>query len=448
MKRKLLTFALGLTAVFSASTVAAQNRNIGPEWGDNDSTRLYNYRNYGFLQEAFNMKLYDEAAGYLQELMAAVPGARSQIYHAGINIYKTKFNTATDDAQKKVFMDSLMLVYDKWIEHFGTHPEQGRAYLTRAKAVDYMNMMADDREGISKLLKEAIAADSTMKYPDILLVYFQHLTDDYKLFQTLDADTYLSAYEELAERIDAATSPEKDKTKETLDALAVSSGALDCGSLETIYGPQLEANPQDTTLYTKVMALLRRNKCDGPFYAKVSEALFKLNPSAQSTLALAASFEEKKEFAKAIEILTDALSKETDPKAKESLYVRIAADHLQSKNAKAAADNAKQAIAVNPESGLGYYTLAQAYALGSNACAEGFERQTVYWLVYDNLVVARRLLEKDGNNQIKNIDSEMVTYRNNFPLKEETFFRELQEGSAYTVNCGWISGNTTVRTVK
>ena len=222
---------------------------------------------------------------------------------------------------------------------------------------------------------------------------------------------------------------------------------MDCGTLETIYGPRIEADPENKDLYTAAIGLLQRNQCKGPFYTKVIEGLHKLDPSASTALILAGAFEDNKEYETAIKYLTDALAGDVDPELKENLYVRLAANYLQSGKAQLAANNAKQAIAVNPESGYGYNMLALAYAAGSSACPEGFERQTVYWLVYDNLAKARKLLADDGRD-VKNIDADLASYRENFPLKEETFFRGMDEGSTYTVKCGWITGTTTVRTVK
>lgn len=446
MKQKLLKIVLPLVAVLSVTGASAQ-ANIGPEWGDNDSTRLANRRIYSFFRDSYEMKLYDEAAGHLQHLMKEVPGVRPELYHAGVNIYKIKLNVTEDDEQMQIYGDSILMLYDEWIKYFGDNPERGRPYLMRAKAIDYMNLMGNDRERVGKLLKEAVLADTTMQFPDMVNVYFQHLTDDYKLFETMEVDDYLSEYEALAELIDKFEFKDKEATKEMLEALALSSGALGCGNLETIYGPRLEANPEDKEMYKKALSLLRRNKCSGPFYTSVIEGLHKIDPSSSTALILVTTFEDKKEYAKAIEFLKSALEQETEPSLKENIYVRLSANYLGTNNAKAAADNAKQAIALNPDSGLGYYMLAQAYAAGANSCADGFERQTAYWLVYDNLALARRLLAND-DKQISDIDSQMATYRRNFPNKEESFFRGLEEGSAYTVNCGWVSGKTTVRTVQ
>ena len=40
----------------------------------------------------------------------------------------------------------------------------------------------------------------------------------------------------------------------------------------------------------------------------------------------------------------------------------------------------------------------------------------------------------------------MSTYREYFPGQSDCFFRGLTEqGAAYTVKCGWVSGTTTVK---
>ena len=50
-----------------------------------------------------------------------------------------------------------------------------------------------------------------------------------------------------------------------------------------------------------------------------------------------------------------------------------------------------------------------------------------------------------GVGQIESIDQQIAGYRAAFPSNEEAFFRGLENGQGYTVNCGWVSGRTTVR---
>ena len=447
MKQRVLKIVLtfGMAILALPSFVSAQD--YGPEWGENDSIRLENVTLYSLFRSAYSMKDYNGAVDFLQQLMKNAPAARAEIYHAGVNLYKQKFNSTTDDAQKKIFADSINLIYDAWIKNFGDDPAKGRAFLARAKAIDYNNLMGNDRENARKFFKDAVLADANGQYLDMAAAYFQQLTDDYKLFETVGMDEYISEYEAISSKLDSIDNPEKASVQETIDALASQSGALGCDNIEAIYAPRLAEHPDDKDLYVKALNLLRRNNCDSPFFMEVAEKAHQLDPSSSTAIILAGVFEDRKEYAKAIGFLTDALANETDPETKENLYIRIAVNNLGASNAKAAADNAKQAMALNPNSGLAYYTYAQALSAGAEACEKGFQQQSVYWLVYDNLAKARQLL-KDDDTQIQDIDKQLAAYSLNFPSNEETFFRGLEENSSYTVSCGWISGTTTVRSYK
>lgn len=447
MRLKAFKIVLALGAAMLALPWSAGAQQYGPEWGENDSIRMENVTLFSLFRSAYSMKDYNGAADFLQQLMKSAPGARAGLYHAGVNLYKQKYNDTTDDQQKQIFADSINLIYDTWIEYFGEDPKQGRAFLARAKAIDYNNLMGNDRDNVRKYFKEAVEADQQGEYLDMAAAYFQQLTDDYKLFETVGVDEYLAEYEAISSKLDTVDNPEKETVRETIDALAVQSGALGCENLEKIYSPRLAENPDDKELHMKALNLLRRNKCDGPFFMQVAEKAHALDPSSSTALILAAYFEDKKEYKRAIGFLTDALANETDPETKENLYIRMAVNNLGANTPKAAADNAKQAIALNPNSGLGYYTLGQALASGASSCEAGFQQQSVYWLVYDNLAKARQLLKND-DNQIQDIDKQLASYSQNFPSNEETFFRGLEENSPYTVSCGWISGTTTVRSYK
>ena len=165
--------------------------------------------------------------------------------------------------------------------------------------------------------------------------------------------------------------------------------------------------------------------------------------TAETAMALAKGYEKNGDLTKSIEYLTKAIEAEQDPMTKSQLAIQIAGNEILNDNPRNAANFAKQAIELNPESAMAYIVLAQAYAAGSGACSD-FERLTVYWLAYDTVLNARRLLE-EGDPQLQTVEQLAQSFRNSFPNKEECFFRGLSVGNAYTVNCGWISGRTTVK---
>lgn len=91
---------------------------------------------------------------------------------------------AQDLNEKKALLDSLMMIYDLRVQYFPSSPNYGTAYVLDRKAREYLTFNPSDREGVRKLYKEAIEAGLQSGYaalPDVALVYFSNLCDDYKM---------------------------------------------------------------------------------------------------------------------------------------------------------------------------------------------------------------------------------------------------------------------------
>ena len=440
MKRFYQKLMLLTAAVVTTSGVFAQSSFLDdPKWGDSPEDRQKNALEYNFLRDTYNNQNYDQAIGYLRGLLQNAPKASENIYIYGNNIYKNKIARSQSLDEKNAYVDSLMMLYDLRIEHFGDKEGRGKPYIMQLKARDYLTYKPADRDGIMKLFKDALAESGNDVDPDFVNIYFKELTDDYKL-DNIDMDTYMSEYanlEQIMMGVDDADA------KKTFEALFISSGAADCPNLEKMFSAQLAAKPDDVDLLAKAFGLLTSSGCKSDFYISVGEKYYEKQPDSQTALLVASALEEKKDYAGALKYLRAAIATETDPKTKVDLCIRIAGSEIGAGNASNAADFARQAIEINPESGLAYLVLAQAYAVGANAC-QGFAKQSIYWLVYDTLLKAKQLLGED-DPQAQTVDSQLATYRAGFPSKEECFFRGLKEGASCTVSCGWISGRTTVR---
>lgn len=440
MKTLKLLFAFGL-AVASLS-VSAQDYLEDPRYGANPEERQANVIILNFFNDMFNNQDYDNAVKHLQVLLEKAPKASQNIYINGANIYKNKIARATSLAQKNSYIDSLMMIYDMRAEHFGDHPKRGKGYILTFKARDYLTYKPMDREGVKKIFVEAIDANGDDIDPDFVNIYFKELTDDYKA-DNVEADVLLSEYDKLIRIFDVNVTPEKGQAKETFEALFISSGAANCENLEKLFKPRIEEAPGDTALLEKAVAVLTRANCKGDFQLQLAEKFYTIKPTSNTAMALADAFTERKDHVKALKYLNEAIATETDPAAKANLSVHIAAVELTAGNSRSAAEYAKKAIDIDPEHGYAYMILGQAYAVGASNCS-GFDRQSAFWIVYDTLLKAKSLLASDDPQQ-KSIDSQLASYRAGFPKKEECFFRGLNEGDAVSVNCGWITGRTTVR---
>jgi hypothetical protein len=170
------------------------------------------------------------AQGPGAERSTAAGGA--EFYEDAIIGYREKLNASTDIDERRAYADTLMSVYNDYVENFR---DTGREnpYLTEARAVEYMNLMSDDKETVRKLLKEAVDADKKGSNTPLMVIYFGVLTDDYKLFRSLSADEYLAEYESLGKKFEKAQSKTKEGDMEIFESLAVRSGALERENPET-----------------------------------------------------------------------------------------------------------------------------------------------------------------------------------------------------------------------
>ncbi len=441
MKTCFIKSALAAILLTFSLSVSAQGYLDDPKWGATKEEREANALLWNFFKDTYNNQDYGTAVGYMQQLMEKAPKATQNLYIYGADIYKNKIMRAKSVAEKNVLLDSLMMIYDKRIENFGDHPTRGKGYILTFKAGDYLTFKPMDREGVRELFVEAIDQNGNDIDPDFLNAYFNELVADYKA-DLVETDHLLNEYDRLVIIFDADSTPEKSEAKRTFEALFVTSGAANCENIEKIYAPRVAANPTDTVTLGKAFALLSRGQCHSDFMINVAEKYYALKPSSDIALMIAGYCEEKKDYAKALKYLNEAVVSEKDPLMKSNLCVRISGSQLGSGDARTAADFAKQAINVCPDNPYGYILLSQAYAEGLRACS-GFDRQAGYWLIYDTLSKGRSLMT-DGE-QAAGIDSQLAGYRASFPSKEECFFRGLNSGDGFTVSCGWVSGRTTVR---
>lgn len=417
----------------------------GPEWGENATAaeREENVRIFNFFGDAYNNKDYDKALEYMYTLIQNCPKARSSVYSNGANILRNKIARSKSMDEKLGHIEALMKLWDLRLAAFADDEKYGEVYILKNKAKDYYKYRSEDKQGMLQLFREAIEKDPEVD-ATFINQYFTVLVEEYDALN-VETDHFMSEYEFMASKMDLV---EDAEAKTTFDALLIKSGAADCTNLEKIFGERLANNPDDAAQIEKAFKLLSRNNCQSEFYLTVGEKYYAQAPSTQTAQLLSRAFEANKMFDKALEYLRAAVEVEQDAKIKANLCIQISNTELSAGAAREAATWAKKAIEFNPENGSAYLCLAQAYVDGSNC--EGFDKQTVFWLASDIVAKARAMFEAvEGSEAQQEIcNTLLATYRNYFPKQADCFFRGLQEGDAYTVNCGWVSGSTTVRPVK
>ncbi|WP_300256300.1 enzyme of heme biosynthesis [uncultured Alistipes sp.] len=441
---KNVKFLLSAACALAAFVATAQDFS-DPKyaiWGDTPEERQQNILNSNFLKESCDNKDYDAAAHYLKELLDKCPKASENTFVRGTTLYKNKINRAKSIAEKNVYVDSLLLLYDLRNEYFGSHPKRGTAYILDRKAREYLTYKPNDRAGIREAFREAIEAGGDNSDPETVVAYFTNLCDDYKNTDEVMPDEIIAEYDRLLPFFEK--NPEASEYKSQFDAAFGLSGAASCENLETLFRGKLEAAPEDEALLAQAVSMMSRAKCDGDFYFAIAEKYYQVKPSSETAMFLAQAFQNKGDYAKADTYLNEALAVEQDPAERQKLLVRIALVGLVANNINDAATAARQARDLNPEDGVPYFVLAQCYASSAAACG-GFAGQATFWAAYDTMAKAVELLPSDSE-YMEHAKTSLGAFRNRFPSSEECFFNELQEGARYTVTCGTAAGvSTTVR---
>ena len=306
---KNVKFLLSAALVFLASAALAQDFSAPQyaKWGATPEEREQNILNSNFLKESCDNRDYDAAAHYLKGLIDKIPDAAESIYQRGAVVYKNKINRAKSVAEKNMFIDSLMLMYDMRAQYFGDNVKPGKtAFILDQKAREFLRYKPNDRKGIREAFRAAIAQGGDSTDPETVVAYFSNLCEDYKNTDEVMPDEIIAEYDRLTPFFEK--NPEAGDYKSQFDAAFGLSGAASCDNLEKLFRGKLEAAPDDEALLAQAVALMSRAKCDGDFYFSIAEKYYTVKPSSETAMFLAQAFQSKGDYTKAMKYLNEALA--------------------------------------------------------------------------------------------------------------------------------------------
>lgn len=445
---KAVKLFIGLAFALVAGSASAQDFSDPQyaKWGETPEQRKENILASTFLKEELANRNFNQAAKYLQQLLQQCPAASENTFVRGVTLYKNKINRARSLAEKNVYVDSLLMLYDLRLEYFAAHPKRGKAYILDRKAREHLTYRESDREGVRKDFELAIAAQveaNGTADPALVAIYFKNLCDDYSN-DIVDAMTIVNAYEANSKffaNIDESQAEFKNQFENSFGA----SGAASCENLQKIFEPKVTATPNDEALLAHVFQLMAKANCESDFFINVAELYYGVKPQSNVAMLLAQIFQNKKEFGKANNYLREALAKEENAEEREKLLVRIGILEMTAHNYVAAIKAFNESIVIDEtdDDGLAFYFLAQCYVAGAKDCGSELAKHSVYWYAYDLVQKALPLLEQTDASIAANAKSLAASYRSVFPTAEECFFAELKEGADYTIDCGLAKGKMT-----
>ena len=298
---KFLLAALMVVIGFSASAQDFSDDRLYGKWGATVEEREANILASNYLKEALDAKDFKRATQYFQQLLNNCPEASQQTFARGVTLYKNKTQRARSVEERRMYIDSILYIYDQRVVYFGDHQKNGKDYILDMKARDMMRLCTTNRPLLRAGLKDAIdAAIETGRINlDIVASYYKYLCEDYEYDDEVTSEIILAEYERLSPLF-AEVSAEDEQFKEVFETSFGTSGAASCENLETLFSAKLAADPDNDALLSQAVALMSRAQCSSDFFFATTEKYYTIKPSSETALFLAQGFQTRGENDKAL----------------------------------------------------------------------------------------------------------------------------------------------------
>lgn len=418
----------------------AQKPYENPKYGVDSASRVTCASNISAMAEFVKINVMEYAYQPWSQSFRDCPAASKNIYINGKKILDYKIENTTDEITREAFVDTLMMLYDQRILYFGEE-----SFVLGRKGIDLLKYRRNEVEEAYGYLLRALETGGNKTEPAVLATL---ITTSSIMFQTnkIEADQMIDNYLKASAVLDSQKeSANTAQVKESIEKTFAESGAADCDKLIEIFTPRYESAQTDLANLKNITDILNQSKCqETDLFARASESLYAIEPSAEAGANLAMIFSTRGEYAKATEYYLKAVEQEENTEVKAGYYYQLAAISLKQKQLATTKKYAYEAINLKPDYGKAYILLANTYASSSAECGgTNFERAAVYLVAVDKLVKARTV-----DPSVSEEASELIgRYSQYFPNNEDAFFEGFTDGNSYTVGC-YISETTTIRTLK
>ncbi len=377
-----------------------------------------------------------EATKPLNWLLVNVPELNESIYINGVKVYDGAQKAVTDPAQKAIYQDSVIAIFEKRGEIYKNTSNwiENKAYF----GYQFYKSNKEKIPGVVADFEKAIELNGTINY-QLVAAYFDLIYRNYAYNKAYTGEQILGLYEKSNGLLDKAAAEGKDVTsqKSTLETLLVAMELIDCDFIENTMGPKLAADPTNETIANQIFKYSVQYKCysSNSFLAAL-ELIDSKNPTFATSQVRAMRYMASGDFDKAQPVLEKALTLADGDKQKGEIMMELAKVHTQAGRKAQARTSAREAASLNSELTASAYSLiGDLYMSAFNDCRAGESRAKDYSI----FIAAYAAYQRAGNS------SGMSQARSRFPSKEELFTEGLQAGSSISTGC-WVGETVTLAT--
>lgn len=439
MRTIILGGAISLALIFGTRASFAQCKEV--EWAEDAALKDVAEENKVLYEGALKSGQVKQAEAPLNWLLTNVPQFHSSLYIDAAAVFDKLALQEKDPARKKVYVDSLMVIYDLHIKNCGDE-----ASVLNRKALSFLRYNNDKPAQALLLLDRVLELSGDNVLDGVLVPYMQTVKLNAVKFKSLTDAQILERYDRVMSVADAKIkSAQREgkpvdaykKIKDDIDAVLISIVTVDCEFVKKSLEPRFKQNPMDLTLARKIFSFMLQGRCtDDLLWLEAGETIYKSSPEKDFGLAknLGLKYYSIENFAKAERFLKEALPMASI--AREKAEVLIYLGQIQSKTDKPAARELfRQALEADPGNKEAYERIGDLYYNSFDGCAKKVNQ------VDDRLVylLAADYYQRSGNGE------KVAIAREVFPSKEEIFLIDYKTGDNKPVGC-WIGESTILRT--
>ncbi|MEP6737212.1 MAG: hypothetical protein ABJA70_16930 [Chryseolinea sp.] len=392
-------------------------------------------------KNAISLGEFRNAEVALQWLYMNAPGSGGEIFTLGIHVYDTLAELERDSDRRKIYVDSLMVVYDLQTRYCGSTD----AFTAKVLSFYKFNSVKNPEEAL-KLFDSLLTKQGNNISNEIVIAYMQTVKRLFAKKRKLADDQILSYYnrsmhiaeykQRQASRKGISEEPFL-RLKDNIDALLFSMIVVDCNFVKKNLAPRFRQHPEDLTLARKIISFMMQNQCvDDPLWLDAGERLYRSSTEKDFSLAksIGLRYFTLERFDKAESFFKDAVS--IAPTARDKGEMLLYFGRIRARSDKAEARKLfLEILQIDKGNKEAYERIGDLYYNSADDCTYNtniVENQLVYFL-------AAEYFQRSGNDQ------KVAMARNHFPTKAELASTGYVNGSEKFVGC-WIQEPTTIRT--
>lgn len=432
MKMK-IALLVGFMSFAMAGLVQAQENWNWPSDAQAEATaREYNaaYNDYKKANE------FVDSTKPLNWLLVNAPDLNEALYINGVEVYAGAAEATTDEAQKRVYQDSVIALYEKREELYNNEEKwiENKAYYA------YKFYRADEEKvgEAAAMFDRTLEINNTLS-PGLVGAYFDLIYRNFAYNDAYTAEEVLTKYEQLSGILAEAEEKGTDVAapKGTLDQLLIAMEIIDCDFIEKSMGPKLEADKENIKLAQQIFQYAIQYKCTtSPTFLTALEVIDNNDPTFSTSQVRGRRYVQNDELDKAEELFQKALTLASTDEERADVHFDLARLHASKGSKSQARASALKAAELSDTKASDAWTMiGNLYMSSTNDCKGGQSRVKDYSI----FIAAHEAFSRAGNS------SGMAQAKSRFPSKEEIFTEGFQVGDTMNTGC-WIGQAVTLAT--